>query len=156
MQKKTLVPAIALGLVLISTAVLARGPFAGGHPQEMALGMLQVMADEIGLTLSQEQTITQLVNDARLASAVDRERLSQLHQQMRDLTEDPSQFDQAAVEAVADELASLVSRMAVDGAQLRWEVRQVLSEDQREQLDNVRRHSRMSHFRFTDGQPSEL
>lgn len=152
---KTLIPAIGLGLVLTSAVVLA-GPFAGGHPQDRALGMLQVMADEIGLSVSQEQVINQLVDEARLASAVDRERLSQLHQQMRQLTEDVSQFDEAAVEAVADELANLVSRMAVDGAQLRWEVRQVLTEEQRQQLDSVRRHARMSHFRFTDGLPSEL
>ena len=154
---KNWIPALALGLVITSTAVVARNHGGmGDRHHDMGLGMLGYMADEIGLTISQEESINQLVNEARLASAVDRERVSQLRQQLRDLSQDAEVFDESAVESVAGELADIVSRMAVDGAQLRWEVRQVLTEEQREQIDSMRKHSRMAHFRFADGESSEL
>ncbi len=154
---KNWIPTLALGLLLSATVAQAGSPFGrGGHPHDMGMGLLQVMADEIGLSLSQEQAINQLVNQARLASAEDRERVSQLHQQMRDLVENDSQFDVSTVETVADELATLMSRMAVEGAQLRWEVRQVLTTEQRQQIDSIRQHAHMAPFRFIEGQPSEL
>lgn len=152
---KNWIPVLALGLVITSTAVVARNHVGMGD-RHHDMGMLGFMADEIGLTVSQEESINQLVNEARLASAVDRERVSQLRQQLRDLTLDAGVFDEAAVEAVAEELTGIMARMAVDGAQLRWEVRQVLTEEQREHIDSIRKQSRMAHFRFADGEPSEL
>ncbi len=155
---KKWIPALALGLVLTSAAVMARNHMSGfGPPHGMGPGMLDFIAEELGLSVEQEQSINLLINEARLASAVDRERVSQLRHQIGDLASQDSGFDEASAEVVAEEMAGLMARMAVDHAQLRWDIRQVLTEEQRKQIDTMRSDMMRSvHFRFADGHTSEL
>lgn len=121
----------ALGAVLTAAAVAApphRGPDAD-------FAFLDAMADRLGLTESQEANINQRINSFRLDSAVDRERVAQLRGQLHELSRDGAGFDAAAAEALAGDMAAIVTRMAVAAAELRWQVRQELTAEQREQLD---------------------
>ncbi len=163
---KKWIPALVLGLLVTSAAVTARNHMSGfgaphgmgfGPPNGMGFGMLDFIAEEIGLSVDQEQNINQLINEARLASAVDRERLLQLRQQIGELAAVDEGFDEAGAEVLAGEMAELVARMAVDVAQLRWEIRQVLTPEQREQIEAMRGNMmRSGQFRFVDGHTSEL
>jgi Spy/CpxP family protein refolding chaperone len=108
-----------------------------GRPYDRGFGLLAFMADALELTDEQEEGINQLLDSARLDSAVDRERMAQLREQMRDLSRDANAFDEPAAELLAMELAEIVSRMAVNGAQLRWQVRQLLTQEQLAQLENM-------------------
>lgn len=130
----------ALLLAAVAATAMARPGFVGhpSHPQAPGLAFLEVMADEIGLTEEQESSINELVDASRLASAVDRERISQIREQLQALTRNDEAFDEAAAEALADEMATIASRMAADGAHLRWDIRQVLTPEQREQLEGWR------------------
>ncbi len=135
---KRILPALLLATVA-ATAV-ARPGFVGAppHPPSPGLAFLEVMADEIGLTVEQESTINELVDASRLASAVDRERMSQIREQLQALSRNDENFDEAAAGQLADEMAGIASRMAVNGAQLRWDIRQVLTPEQRDQLEGWR------------------
>ncbi len=143
------IAAVILGLALVSSASAARPHF--GH--DGGLMFLDVMADRLGLTESQEAEIDSLVNNARLENAVDRERLSQLRQQLHEMSAGGDEFDEAGIEALAAEMAQHISRMAVSGARLRWQVQQVLTEEQRDQLSELRGGH---HPRFVHGPGSEF
>ena len=145
----------ALLLATVAATAVARPGFgvAPPYPPAPGLGFLEVMADEIGLTETQESAINELIDASRLSSAVDRERISQIREQMQDLSRDDDSFDESTAEQLAEEMASIGSRMAVDGAQLRWDIRQVLTPEQREQLDGWRGGRHMRHLR---GEATEI
>lgn len=139
MRKSTV--AVLLGLLLVSSVTLARPHWGPGPGFEF----LDVMADRLGLTESQEASIDELIGDSRLALAEDRERLAQVREKLQELSRAPDAFDEASAQSLADEMAAIMSRMAVSGAQLRWQVRQVLTDEQREQADawRPRHHVRL-------------
>jgi Spy/CpxP family protein refolding chaperone len=124
------IAALVLGFALVLTATAAEPHWRHGGGFEL----LDVMADNLDITESQEAEIDSLISKARLENAVDRERISQLRERLYDLSAGPGDFDEGAAESHADELSQIVSRMAVSGSRLRWQVRQVLTEEQREQL----------------------
>ena len=132
--------AAALGAGLTAAAI-AMPPHRGPDAE---FAFLDVMADHLGLTGEQEARIDDKINSFRLDSAVDRERIGQLRGELHDLSRDGASFDEAAAEALAGDMAEIVSRMAVAGAELRWQVRQELTDEQRAQLDAWRggRHHR--------------
>ena len=68
----------ALGAALMTARVYAMDPHLAGHLPGPGFVLLQVMAERLNLTADQEESIEQLISNTRLASAVDRERLSQL------------------------------------------------------------------------------
>ena len=119
-------------------------------PPSPGLGFLSMMADEIGLTEAQETEINELVDASRLESAVDRERLSQIREQLQEIARNDDSFDAATAESLADEMASIASRMALSGAELRWEIRQVLTPEQREQMESYRGGRRHRYMRTDD------
>lgn len=139
MRKQTAV--VLLGLMLASSLVLAQ-PHWRPAP---GLEMLDAMAERLGLTESQEASINELIGNSRLAQAEDRERLSQVRAKLHDLSRTSDAFDQAQAQVLADEMAGIAARMAVAGAELRWQVRQVLTEEQRAQADALqpRHHVRL-------------
>ena len=137
MRRNTLILAVAAAT--LSAAVWARPVWHGGTGHERGLHFLDMMADEIGLTMQQEEAINELVDEAALASAMDRERTGQIREALQRLSQADDGFDSASAAALADELAGLVSRGALSAAELRWQVRQVLTPEQRRQLDAVRR-----------------
>jgi Spy/CpxP family protein refolding chaperone len=126
-------------LLLVTCVAFASAVFAAPHhrggDRDPGTHFLEVMADRLGLTAEQEERITGLVNEARLESAVDRERVAQLRQALQTLSQSPDTFDEGAARTLADELGQVVTRMAVAGAQTRWQVYQQLTEEQREQVN---------------------
>lgn len=132
MRKRTVLT--LLGLLLVSSMVLAR-PHWGAAP---GFGFVDVMADRLGLTESQEASIDELISNSRLAHAQDRERLAQAREKLHALARTEGPFDHASTQALADEMAGIVAGMAVAGAEMRWQIRQILSEEQRAQADALR------------------
>lgn len=139
---------LTLGSALVSAAVWARPAWNGGMGHDRGLHFLGFMADEIGLTLQQEEAINTLVNEAKLASAIDRERTGQIREALHRLSRADDGFDSASAAELADELAGLVGRGTLSAAELRWNVRQVLTPEQRQQLDSIR--SSRHHHPFFD------
>lgn len=142
-----------LPVLLLASVVTASAAASGWgeiprppSPPGASLGALTLMADEIGLTEAQEMEINELVDASRLESAVDRERMSQIREQIQALSQSEESFDSAAAEALADEMAAIASRLALSNAELRWEIRHVLTAEQRELLDAARSGRR---HRFT-------
>jgi len=138
-------PALVFALIaaLASASLSARpgfpgaGPAGPGHPD--GLFFMEMMAGELGLTEEQQTAITELVNAFRLDSAVDRERVSQIRQQLRALSQSDAGFDSAAAGELAVELAALVSSMAVSSAELHYQIRQLLTDEQRALIDQFPR-----------------
>ena len=117
---------------------LTAGQGEPGPGPDMSLHFLGVMADELGLTVEQEESINSLINQSKLDSAVDRERLSQLRDELKNLSQAEDSFDSSSASVLAEELAEIVARTALAGAETRWQVRQVLTPEQRAQLDEWR------------------
>ncbi len=108
-----------------------------GHDQG-GFGRLEMMADMLGLTEEQEARITELLNAAQLASAVDRERMQQIREELHRLAESTEAFDAGSAQQLADELAEIVARTSLAGAEVRWQVRQVFTDAQRLEMDAVK------------------
>lgn len=132
MSKQTVIA--LFGLLLASTMVVAR-PHWGAAP---GFEFMDVMAERLDLTDSQQASIDDLISSSRLAHAQDRERLAQVREKLQALARTEGSFDQASAQALADEMAAIVARMAVAGTELRWQLRQVLTEEQRAQADALR------------------
>lgn len=99
---------------------------------------LGMMADMLGLTDEQEAQINELTNAAQLASAVDRERMQQIREELHRLAESSDTFDAGTAQQLADELAEIVARTSLAGAEVRWKVRQVFSEEQLLELGAIK------------------
>ena len=112
-----------------------------------------MMAERIGLTVEQEEAINDLINEARLSSAVDRERMGQIREELQRLSLSDESFDSSAASVLTEELAEIVGRTALAGAETRWNMRQILTPEQREQLEQLRGGRRQSHFRFDGADP---
>ena len=105
---------------------------------DAGLHFLATMADQIGLTIDQEEEINSLINQAKLDSAVDRERMSQIRESLHQLAMADDGFDSASASELADELSGIVARRARSSAELRYTIRQVLTPEQREALEAFR------------------
>ncbi len=130
-------------VVIVMTAsafqAVARPGLGGGFGPEMGgFGHLDMIADHIGLTEEQEAKINELINSAELATAVDRERMQQIREELRGLSESGESFDETTALALADELGQIVSRTTASGAQVRWQVRQVFTAEQQQQLEEMK------------------
>ena len=145
---------LALCAAIVSTALSARPGWGGGPGHDGGLHMLEFMADEIGLTIDQEDAINELINESKLSTAVDRERMGQIREELQRLSRADDAFDSGAAAQLADELAEIVSRTALSGAELRWNIRQQLTVEQREHIDTWRGGGRRSPpFVFGDVDP---
>ena len=154
MQK--LVTRTLAGLALISvvaTAAAFPGKGRGMGPDDNFV-FLEMIADQIGLTLTQEDSINELINTAQLSSAVDRERMSQIHDELRDLSQADDLFDEGRAAMLTTELGEIIARTSLASAQLRWQVRQVFTEEQRAQIEEMRsrRAGMRSHGRSSDAE----
>ena len=144
---------LAITAALISASLSARPGWPGGSGHDGALHFLDMMAERIGLTVEQEEAINDLINGAKLSSAVDRERMGQIREELQRLSLSDDSFDSSAASVLAEELADIVGRTALAGAETRWNMRQILSPEQREQLEQLRGGRRQSHFRFDGADP---
>lgn len=134
---------ICAGLIALSLAATALA--APAHRfADAEFAHLDVLAARLGLTEQQEASINEKVKTFRLESAVDRERVAQMRGELHDLSRAGPGFDEAAAEALAADMAEILARMAVSAAELRWQLRRELTEEQLGQFDAWRgqRHHR--------------
>ena len=148
-------PVMILGITaaLISASLSARPGWPGGAGHDGALHFLDMMAERIGLTVEQEEAINDLINEAKLSSAVDRERMGQIREELQRLSLSDDSFDSSAASVLAEELADIIARTTLAGAETRWNMRQILTPEQREQLEQLRGGRRQAHFRFDGADP---
>jgi Spy/CpxP family protein refolding chaperone len=152
---KLAIPALFLAITaaLMSASISARPGWPGGPGHDGALDFLDRVADEIGLTVEQESEINELINGAKLASAVDRERMDQIREELRRLSLSDESFDSSAASVLTGELAETVARTALAAAETRWKLRQILTPEQRQQLDEWRAGRGQPHARFHGIEP---
>ena len=139
---------------LVAASAFAAGPERGGPPRDgrhggMHMGgmhmdgmgmhprMLERMADELGLSDAQRQTIRGLYESARPAMQANREQLRQSAAQLRDV-EPGSKDYQSTVERASRTAGELASRAVSDAAQLRAQVWAVLTPEQRVKAKQMR------------------
>jgi Spy/CpxP family protein refolding chaperone len=138
----------ALFATAVSAVAAARPDWGPGLGHDSTLFFLDAMAEQTGLTEDQEASINELISASKLESAVDRERMSQIREELQRLARADQAFDDAAATRLADELAEIVARTAVSHSELGWQIRQALTEEQREQLDQLFSGHRRPHERF--------
>lgn len=128
--------AAGLSLALLGAGTSVAGPGfgpgpRGDHPPSPGR-MIERMAEHLDLSEEQKSQIEQIYADSHERGEVDRERLMALRSQLRGSSED---FDSGAVQAAADEIGQITSRMTYRMASTQHQVREVLTEDQRAELD---------------------
>ncbi|TXS90168.1 periplasmic heavy metal sensor [Parahaliea maris] len=124
--------ATGLSIALIGAGTALAGPGPGG-PHDGGR-MLAKMAEELELTEEQQGKIKAIYASSREQGAADRERLHELKQQMRASEGD---FDEGSAQKAADEIGEITSRMTYQRASAQHQVREVLSDEQRAELDEM-------------------
>lgn len=148
---KNLVAVVFLvsGLAIFPGQSLAQTGFGRGAPVPMVnLEHLDFLADQIGLSEEQGMEITRIVNEAQLASAVDRERMQQIKDELKQMVDD---FDASQAQVLADELGEISSRLAYTAAESHAAVRQVFSDEQILMLEELRAEREESRGHFVRG-----
>lgn len=126
--KKSLVSA-ALSVALLGAAVsYAQVPHSGEHSHEAKLERMTKLLD---LSESQQNEIKQVFQSNMSQKQADRKRLMELKRELRDFEGD---FDAAAVQAKADEIGQITSRMTFQSVKAKQQLRELLSEEQRSKL----------------------
>lgn len=160
--RRWLAPVTAAAVLVSAGIVLAGDPPAGGAREYQHAPMLDPMfgggllgphgfarmADDLGLSAEQRQTITGLLDAARPQMQAMRESLrtnaDKLHGTMPD---DPNYA--TVVAQVSQAAGELASRMVTEGSQLRSQVYAVLNKEQKAKLPQIeaqmREHAR-EHF----------
>jgi Spy/CpxP family protein refolding chaperone len=124
---------IAAGVLGVATQLSAR-PGSGMESMD-PLDRIERMAEHLDLTAEQEQEINRLIDEVQLANAVDRERLHQIHGDMRALSAD---FDDGAAQTLADELGQIVGRLAYSNVSTMAAVRALFTAEQLQQIEAFR------------------
>ncbi len=130
----------AAGVLGVATQLSARPGLVG---QAMdPLDHIERIAEHLDLSAEQEQEITQIINAAQIANAVDRERLQQIREELRESGEN---FDAGAAQELADELGQITSRLTYSHVNTMAAVRAVFTQEQIAQIEEFR--ARRSEFR---------
>ena len=139
-MKKIAIAAVLLSsLATLAVQSSAQPGFGRDFAHDRAgFARLEMMAAMLGLTEEQEARINELLNAAQLASAVDRERMQQIREELHRLAESGEAFDAGSAQQLADELAGIVARTSFAGSEVRWNVRQVFTDEQRLEMDAMR------------------
>ncbi len=117
------------------------GPHGGGNGFDHGLGfierMLPRLAEELGLTEEQLEEIGAIVDEARPEIERLGDELKALHQTRRE-NHDPAVFNEGEVRSFAADLAKIQVELMVVGEEARAKALQVLTEEQRQQLEEMR------------------
>jgi Spy/CpxP family protein refolding chaperone len=134
--------AFVLGLSVIAGQLSAAPGFAHG---EAGFSHLEFLADHVGMTDEQESQINHLINAGQLESAVDRERIQQIHEALRSMSDN---FDAGEAQLLAEELGEITARLVYSGAQTRAEIHKIFSPEQLQQLQEFKSDRMKMHSRF--------
>jgi Spy/CpxP family protein refolding chaperone len=148
---------VVIGLVVAPAVVVAQGFFEGhggkgwgrgghghGHGGHGGPGgglgflrMLPRLAEKLDLSEAQQAEIESIVDQSLPAIRELRVQMREARQEFRD-SQEPGQFDEAAVRAFAESQAQLMTEMMVSTARLKADVFGVLTPEQVEQLEELR------------------
>jgi protein CpxP len=139
------------GLAVLPGLALAQpGVSHGGPPGLDKLDHLDMLADQIGLSEEQGSQIVEIVNAGQLATAVDRERMQQIRDELHAMADN---FDPSQAQILADEMGEISSRLAYTRAENQAAVREVFTDEQKTLLDELRaEHESHRGSRFGDGE----
>jgi len=119
----------------LSIALLGAGAAYAQVPQNAQRGpdtRIERMAEQLDLSSQQQSQIEEIFRSSKTQSEVDRNRLIQLKQTIR---ASESDFDAGAVQAAADEIGQITSRMTYQMAEAKYQVHELLTEEQRAKLE---------------------
>lgn len=133
----------ALGLSLVALPGSARpGMMAGPESGER----MERMIERLDLSEEQQSQVGDIMNSARTDAAADRERVRQIHQEMKSLVQN---FDEGRAQELADELGQITARQTYQRTATQAQIYSLLTPEQREQMSSMRekRKERMSAWR---------
>jgi len=135
MRKTTALHALVLASLMgLAGYAAAMGPWPGEGMGERGPGGLRHMVDALGLTETQERTISEILNSARESTLTDRHRMKALRAQLRDQR---AAFDPGEVQAIADEMGQITARTVYSMASAQAQVYQTLDATQQANLDQI-------------------
>ena len=135
MKKYFVMCLAACGILLVSLSATALPGFAPGPRGWDPLDRIGMMAERIGADESQLTQVQALVNAAQLETAVDRERSHQIHRELQSLA---SHFHSTTAHALSQELGEITARLAYNRASTFAQVRELLTSEQLEVLDELK------------------
>ena len=128
---KRILPGTVLGAVLLlSMSAWSMGPHHGHDPQRM----LQHMTERLDLNSDQQTQIEALLQEGRDTVAQDHQRSKEIRDALKAMR---LNFNAGEAQRLADELGSIGSRMAYTMASTQASVYQLLTEEQREKMDEL-------------------
>ena len=128
-----IIPATALSGLLLATAA-----WSMGHPHGRDFDherMLDRMVEHLQLTEVQEAEIGALFDEASVETEADKARMDEIRDALRAQRES---FDAGAAQKLADELGEITARLTYNAVSTRAQVYEVLTEEQREELAELR------------------
>lgn len=135
----------SVGLVTVVSAMpFADGPGCGRAGHHMAHSKhyggrgpnLERLADRLDMTGQQRAEVKAILDDSRQQMVKLREQIRENRVQLRDLA-GKADFDEAAVRSIADKQGDLKAETIVLRARQRHEMKAVLTDEQRVQLDEM-------------------
>ena len=150
---KALLGATMAGLALLSLSAASWAMKHGGGMEHDPARMVAHMAERLDLTEDQQSRVEDILSSTRDESTVDRERLQVLRKQMQAQRQN---FNSGEAQKLADEIGEITTRMVFDATRTQAEVYQLLSEEQRQEMDALmeKRDERRAKWR-RDGKSSE-
>lgn len=121
--------AAGLGVALMGPGMGYAQPDEPRHPPQR---MMERMADRLDLSDAQRTEVREIFASGKEQGETDRKRLHELRTQLR---ESQGDFDAGSVQAAADEVGQITSRMTYRMAESQHRIREVLTPEQREKLD---------------------
>ena len=145
----TLLTVFAVTALAVAPVLAQGGPHGhGSHPGMADHGrMMQHVFDSLGLTDEQQDQVHQIMQQSRDETEPTREATRAGHEMMADLMHAET-IDEAAIRGVAEEIAAAQVELMVAHARAMVEMRQVLTPEQLEQFQQLRRqHPQMKGMR---------
>ena len=150
MKKLIATLCLSSGLLFLTLPLSAQPP-AGADAMDSGQDFrhLEFIADQLGLSESQEEQINAIIGASELASAVDRERARQINDEIKAQVDS---FDAGTVQILADELGTIVARLTYSRAETRVAIHQVFTVEQQAQLAELKQQ-RPERSRNPEGRP---
>ena len=121
---------VLMGVLLLSVSAWSMGPPHGRGMDRM----LSHMTQELDLSETQQANIETLLTEAREESAVDRERMGDIREQLKGMR---TAFNAGTAQQLADELGGITSRMAYRMASTQAQIYQQLEPEQQAQFEEL-------------------
>ena len=146
MRRKMFILAVLLiPICLVAVATLAQGPYHSRHSGAAGMSEERMgrVFDRLGLDEQQREQMTQIHEQHRQVTEPMREQVEAAQQTLAELVHAP-EMDEAAIRDAVASMAETQADLFVAQAEMFQEVRQILTPEQLEQLEQIRgRHHGM-------------